>query len=201
MPSSSGARHGGGFDPGGIAKCRRWLHRAHDNSDRGQILRSKPDVLSVVDEDLRGRTPRIAVSVLGVGVNPVDYKLYSGTMGNDPGLPCISVPKPPAWSPRSAPTPLGRRDPLTWATRWCSTGLRVPTRTMWWCRREPRSRSPNPQLRPGRRAHVDRHDGHPRGLDDLGASRRHGLDRRASAAWGAWPSRSPVTVARGSSAP
>jgi len=44
-----------------------------------------PDVLAVVDESVRQPGPEeIRVVVKGVGVNPVDYKLYSGAYGSDP---------------------------------------------------------------------------------------------------------------------
>lgn len=44
-----------------------------------------PEVLSVIDEPVRDPGPgEVRVAVRAAGVNPIDYKSYSGTMGNDP---------------------------------------------------------------------------------------------------------------------
>jgi NADPH2:quinone reductase len=44
-----------------------------------------PEVLSLVDIDVAPPGPgEVLVQVRAVGTNPIDYKLYSGTMGNDP---------------------------------------------------------------------------------------------------------------------
>lgn len=43
-----------------------------------------PEVLSVIDEPVRAPGPgEVQLAVRAIGVNPVDYKLYSGTMGAD----------------------------------------------------------------------------------------------------------------------
>src|SRR4051812_27716416 len=45
-----------------------------------------PEVLTVIDEAVAEPGPgRVAVTVRAVGVNPFDYKVYSGAFGADPG--------------------------------------------------------------------------------------------------------------------
>jgi NADPH:quinone reductase-like Zn-dependent oxidoreductase len=46
-----------------------------------------PEVLSLIDEPLGERGPgQVLIDVRAVGTNPVDFKRYSGAMGNDPSL-------------------------------------------------------------------------------------------------------------------
>jgi len=45
-----------------------------------------PEVLAVVDEDIGGPGPgEVLVEIRAAAANPIDYKLYSGAMGRDPG--------------------------------------------------------------------------------------------------------------------
>lgn len=45
-----------------------------------------PEVLSVVDQPTRPPGPdEVVVAVRAAGTNPIDYKVYSGAMGQDPG--------------------------------------------------------------------------------------------------------------------
>ncbi|RVW07405.1 NADP-dependent oxidoreductase [Prescottella agglutinans] len=44
-----------------------------------------PEVLEVIDEDLPSPGPgQVVVEMRAIGVNPIDYKLYSGEFGRDP---------------------------------------------------------------------------------------------------------------------
>ncbi|WP_430334699.1 NADP-dependent oxidoreductase [Rhodococcus sp. ACT016] len=44
-----------------------------------------PEVLEVIDEDLpAARSDQVVVDMRAIGVNPIDYKLYSGEFGRDP---------------------------------------------------------------------------------------------------------------------
>ncbi|MDH6676833.1 NADPH2:quinone reductase [Rhodococcus sp. LBL1] len=44
-----------------------------------------PEVLEVIDEDLPAPAPgQVVVEMRAIGVNPIDYKLYSGAFGADP---------------------------------------------------------------------------------------------------------------------
>jgi NADPH2:quinone reductase len=46
-----------------------------------------PEVLSVVDEPVpEPGAGQVRIAVRAVGVNPIDYKVYSGMMGNDPSV-------------------------------------------------------------------------------------------------------------------
>jgi NADPH2:quinone reductase len=46
-----------------------------------------PEVLSVVDEPVpEPGAGQVRIAVRAVGVNPIDYKVYSGMMGNDPSM-------------------------------------------------------------------------------------------------------------------
>ena len=45
-----------------------------------------PEVLAVVDEDIGGPGPgEVLVEIRAAATNPIDYKLYSGALGRDPG--------------------------------------------------------------------------------------------------------------------
>jgi NADPH2:quinone reductase len=63
-----------------------------------------PEVLSVTDRPVPEPGPgQVAVSVRAVGVNPIDWKVYSGTMGADP----TSLPMPLGYEAAGVVTALG----------------------------------------------------------------------------------------------
>ena len=58
-----------------------------------------PEVLAVLDQAASEPGPGEAhITVHASGVNPVDYKVYSGAMGADPSHSrCVSAWRRPAW--------------------------------------------------------------------------------------------------------
>lgn len=78
-----------------------------------------PEVLAVVEAEPVDPAPgEVVLEVRAIGVNPFDYKLYSGSFGADPAaLPLGLGSEAAESSPRWAPARPGRWDPSRWGTR------------------------------------------------------------------------------------
>lgn len=51
-----------------------------------------PEVLSVVEEDVGGPgASEVRIAVRAAGINPVDWKRYSGAMGTDARVPTVDA--------------------------------------------------------------------------------------------------------------
>ena len=110
-----------------------------------------PEVLSVIDEPAGEPGPGEArIEVRAAGVNPVDYKVYSGAFGRDPAsLPLRLGSEAAGVVTQVGPDAVGPAGPLQVGDEVIAYRAPARTRASWSCR--PRPWYPSRRRSTGRR--------------------------------------------------